>query len=852
MFANNEVPSSRTDHQGWSHAPPTEEHATLVACDSKKGQQAEWLTLETLLSCYVRDFQLGALWTYLPRHDEALASALAAQQGTGCWFRLPFPASNLDAFCPVAHGSVSGRHRFEPPIILRHRSDGTLSPLTTATEAMQLVAREFEATAPLSQASAERAQRRLVNSRDNLAAILEHRAGKGFRSLADVNFLAAEQSLVTGHGAHPIPKSRWGFSTDDERCYSPERGHGFPLHYLLAHPDLVLEEQVRGPGLERLREELLADPETPGEIKHQLEQRASWRLLPLHPWEATWLQARPEIAAASASGALLTLGAAGKPFFATSSVRTVYRPGLPFSLKLSLHVAITNSERTNHFHELWRGCAVSRLLESPWGQRLGKECPAFHILHDSGFMALQWNGKMIDGTGVVLRANAFEPEDRVALLAAFCEPPLVEPTLLRTAIATTAAARKLPLGLAASTWLDRYLELLFDSVLGAYEHHGLALEIHQQNLLLQLDADGLPAGLFFRDNQGYFFRSGKRSELLRYAPDLDSRSTCILSEEELHRPFAYYLLVNNVLGLIEALSLQGLCEEPHALELLRAHLVRHLGDDTTGFVRKILTAQGWPAKANLRMTLENRDEARRPVDAPATYVDMPNPLIPAGHPCQGLIHPKRRQTLHQRAFHEDDALITIRALELDRDLQFIHDWVNQDYAKRFWCMDGPIQELEAFYIELLSSGNGNAFVGELAGRPIFVFESYWAPRDIVGRAYEARPGDYGFHMLTCPPHLRRPELTRRAFQATLELCFRHAEVERIVGEANRHNQAIDRLIRSVGYAFERVIQLPDKEANLTFCTRESFLAHCPDSRPFILHIDPREEEIGPRAQEMRV
>ena len=74
------------------------------------------------------------------------------------------------------------------------------------------------------------------------------------------------------------------------------------------------------------------------------------------------------------AGLLHDLGPHGDPWHPTSSVRTVYRPGAPAMLKLSLGVRITNSRRENLRKELVRGVEVHRLLR-------GRTRPAVAVPH---------------------------------------------------------------------------------------------------------------------------------------------------------------------------------------------------------------------------------------------------------------------------------------------------------------------------------------------------------------------------------------------------------------------------------------------------------------------------------------
>jgi siderophore synthetase component/RimJ/RimL family protein N-acetyltransferase len=795
--------------------------------------QADWIVLETLLACFGRELGTFSTFEALPEHDPELRGALVAADLEGPWFRIAFEACKVDVFGALVHASASGRHRFAGPLVLRPRDGAPLQRLGSVEGAFALVERELDVRFPGARHGGARAAARFRDAVTTLSALIEARAGKGFRSLDDICFLAAEQAMLVGHGTHPLAKSRLGFTRDDTLRYSPETGAAFQLCYALVAPAALEEEGVRGSGVANLRAALLASAGTPEAVKARLEARPTWKVLPLHPWQAQWLGAQPAFLAARDAGHVEMLGAAGPLFYATSSVRTVYSPELPFSLKLSLQVLVTNSLRTNHPHELQRGVEVARLLASPWGRALREAVPELRFLCDEGYASLRWRGRTMEGTGVAFRANDFDPAARIAVLAAFCEPEITGPSLLRTVIARVAEARSLATDDAAAVWLDRYVALLLRTTQDAYEHFGLALEIHAQNLLVEIDDAGLPVRLYFRDNQGYFFRAGKAAEVLRHAPALGAKSPCIVPEAALHPPLSYYLFVNNLLGVVEALGALGLCAEARTLPMVRAHLERQAAKETTGFVGAMLTSRAWPSKANLRMAFEDRDEALRPLEAPATYVDLRNPLAPAGHPVAAIVNPPPGRVAYRRILPELTAPLEVRPFDLRRDLGFVHRWVNEPYAKTFWDMAGSLRELEAFYLELAANPHGAAFVGEAGGKPLFLFETYWAPRDLIGSVYEARVGDYGFHMLAGPPDERPKGFGRRAFQVAAEMCFRSPEVDRIVGEADARNAVVDACIKSVGYRFERRVRLPEKEANLTFCTRSSLVQCCPDSRPFV-------------------
>jgi siderophore synthetase component len=812
---------------------------------------ADWLTVETLLLCYARDFAAHAqwdlprrnfgawaVWERPPAHDETLR-ALWQRSIHPRWLRLALHRAGVDIMCPIARHSSAGRPLLAPPVIARHHDTGEVIELDLG-EIAELIMIQYRAEAPLDPRTVEQVTSRLHQSRDVLASILAHRRERPpWAGRTWPNFIEAEQAVFAGHPFHPLAKSRWGFTPQEVQRYSPEFAGEFQLHFFLAHPSIVLEDHAGSPAaFHTLAEEVRTHRATPAHARALLDRHHDWRLLPVHPWEAAYLLRNDAVNAAMAAELLLPLGPAGAPFAATSSVRTVYRRDLPFMLKLSLHVDITNCERINYLHELRKGCAVARLLATDWGRSFERDIPALRILPDTGFVTMVWNGQIIDGFSTAVRDNPFrDPDARIAVAAALCEPSTVGRSLLHEIVTAVAAEHRMTRASAAVLWLDRYLALLLDSLATAYDRYGMALEVHLQNVLVELDDAHLPTRLYYRDNQGFFFHDAHTVRLLHHVPELADIVPCVLPEHMLRDPIAYYLFVNNILGFVHALSNQRLGREDELLRVVARRLQSAAARDTSNFLGQFIDARGWPVKANLRMILEGQDELRRPVETPATYIEVDNPILPLAHLCRDVVAPDTNEVVYSRSCDDYQATMTLRPLSLERDLALVHDWVNQPYAREFWCMDGPIRDLEAYYIEMLSSPYAHAFIAHLGAEPAFLLETYWAPRDVVGRKYEVRPDDYGLHLIAAPLRVRRPRFTTRAFQIAAEFLLRHRQVGRLLVEPDRHNHKAVRVMQRVGYELDRVVQLPDKEANLMFCTRERFLLHCPDSRPYLAPAD---------------
>ncbi|MET7698409.1 IucA/IucC family protein [Streptomyces sp. NPDC005485] len=601
---------------------------------------AQAAAVENLLRCWVRENDLAA-----------------PDDGT---LRIPLPASGTALLAPVHYWSPTGWHRFGLPY-LADAPDG--APPADAVTVAALLARQAAwaapttgrgappATVPESTAShSERGAQpdpgddgadvvgRVADSVRRTALFIRDRRERPVDG-ADL-FLAAEQSLVLGHPQHPTPKSREGLSTAEARLYSPELRGSFPLHWMAVAPsalaaDSAWTERGRPVAAEQLTARLAGTG---------LPLPDGYAVLPLHPWQMREVLHRPEAAALLDAGLLRDLGPHGACWHPTSSVRTVYRTGAPAMLKLSLGLRITNSRRENLRKELHRGVEVHRLLRSGLSKQWQAAHPGFDIVRDPAWLAVDDpEGRPLPGLDVVIRHNPFGPTDDATCVAGLVSPrPHAQPgardrtedrPVMRSRLAeivTRLAGRTgRPRGAVAAEWFLRYLEQVVRPVLWLDSEAGIALEAHQQNTLLLLDSEGWPAGGRYRDNQGYYFRASRRAELDSRLPGIGDHSDTFVSDEVTDERFAYYLAINNVLGLVGAFGSQRLADE----RLLLAAFRRFLADVATGPARlrtslpaHLLDSPVLRCKANLLTRLHGLDELVGPVDTQSVYVTIANPL----------------------------------------------------------------------------------------------------------------------------------------------------------------------------------------------------------------------------------
>ncbi|MEU6845421.1 IucA/IucC family protein [Streptomyces sp. NPDC046716] len=610
---------------------------------------AQVAAIENLLRCWVRENDMAP-----PSLD---------------LLRIPLPASGTALLVPVHYWSPTGWHRFGLP---RFENGPRGAPWVDAVTLAALLGRESARTGTDETPADTNGSRRPTSAPDvhqgptSTAAEtpdpgpapsgdggdLVGRVADSVRRTAEFiadrrrrptdapdTFLAAEQSLLLGHPLHPTPKSREGLSEAEARLYSPELRGSFPLHWLAVAPDVLAQDSA---WTERGRAVPAADMTArlagPG-----LAVPDGHAALPLHPWQMRELRHRPAVAELLDAGLLIDLGPHGEPWFPTSSVRTLYRSGAPAMLKLSLGLRITNSRRENLRKELHRGVEVHRLLRSGISEQWRAAHPGFDVVRDPAWLAVDLpDGSAAPGLDVMIRNNPFGPADDASCIAGFVSPrppadldaagPLGRTPVasrLEAVITRLAARTGRPVGAVSAEWFLRYLEHVVRPVLWLDSEAGVALEAHQQNTLLLLDPDGWPTGGRYRDNQGYYFRESHRAELDRRLPGIGTQSDTFVSDEVTDERFAYYLAINNILGLIGAFGSQRLADE----RLLLAAFRRFLTEAATGPTRlrsplpsRLLDSPTLRCKANLLTRLHGLDELVGPVDTQSVYVTIANPL----------------------------------------------------------------------------------------------------------------------------------------------------------------------------------------------------------------------------------
>lgn len=165
----------------------------------------------------------------------------------------------------------------------------------------------------------------------------------------------------------------------------------------------------------------------------------------------------------------------------------------------------------------------------------------------------------------------------------------------------------------------------------------------------------------------------------------------------------------------------------------------------------------------------------------------------------------------------------LRPVRMPGDASLLHTWLT-DPKSAFWMMtDASLDAVRQQFERVEASSEADAFLGLYEGGPAFLMERY-DPAAELGEHYSALPGDVGMHFLVAPTDRPIHGFSRAVIRTVMAYLFTDPETERVVVEPDVRNTAVHVLNASVGFRVERTISLRDKDAYLSFCTRENYRA----------------------------
>lgn len=193
----------------------------------------------------------------------------------------------------------------------------------------------------------------------------------------------------------------------------------------------------------------------------------------------------------------------------------------------------------------------------------------------------------------------------------------------------------------------------------------------------------------------------------------------------------------------------------------------------------------------------------------------------------GKRHPIRPEkpagTVYSRLIPWLGRRFSLRTVDIDRDLERFHRWMNEPRVAHFWQEDGDLAKHRKYLEDIAADPHMTAFLGCFDDQPFCYLEAYWAKEDRIAPFYDAQDHDRGWHALVGEESFLGREYVAAWIPSFMHYLFLDdSRTQRIVGEPRHDNQKIIANLDRNGFAKIKHFDFPHKRALLVMLTRERF------------------------------
>lgn len=166
--------------------------------------------------------------------------------------------------------------------------------------------------------------------------------------------------------------------------------------------------------------------------------------------------------------------------------------------------------------------------------------------------------------------------------------------------------------------------------------------------------------------------------------------------------------------------------------------------------------------------------------------------------------------------------ISFRSMNLDTDLEMIHQWVNMDYTQKFWRLEGSSEKLYNLYYSIQRNSNGHSYIGLLDGSPVCQLDVYRVMADEINATISSGIHDCGFHLMMAPNKHPVKGLTVEVVKSFLFHFFSFNTPAVMYAEPDIRNQRSNQLLQRLGFEYLYPVKMSYKEAYLYSITKQKF------------------------------
>lgn len=197
----------------------------------------------------------------------------------------------------------------------------------------------------------------------------------------------------------------------------------------------------------------------------------------------------------------------------------------------------------------------------------------------------------------------------------------------------------------------------------------------------------------------------------------------------------------------------------------------------------------------------------------------------------GKRHPRRAPKPVGEVYRRFDARlgswVSLRTLEIDRDLERFNRWQNNPRVEQFWQEGGSLEQHREYLDKLAADPHTLTLIGCFDDQPFAYFEAYWAKEDRIAPFYGADDYDRGIHMLVGEESHRGPHKVASWLSALVHYLFLDdPRTQRVVAEPRADNRKMIGYMHDQCFHCDKEFDFPHKRAALMILGRERFFDRC--------------------------
>lgn len=174
------------------------------------------------------------------------------------------------------------------------------------------------------------------------------------------------------------------------------------------------------------------------------------------------------------------------------------------------------------------------------------------------------------------------------------------------------------------------------------------------------------------------------------------------------------------------------------------------------------------------------------------------------------------------AYYENGTQYYLRQMQYPQDMALVHRWMHEPHVIPQWQLNKSETELKVYYEKMLSDDHHRILIVGVDGQDVGYTEIYEGKRDRLGRYYDGHALDLGWHLLFGEKSVFGKGHLRAVMRLLSFYIFENAASLKIVGEPDSKVKPYAAVVEELCYETQGIIPMPEKDAMLYYCYRETF------------------------------